>query len=39
MAKRNIIARTPELKSLMEEWWAYMPEDTENHDREEKTRG
>jgi hypothetical protein len=36
MSKRNIIARTPELKSLMEEWFASLPDDTENHDREEK---
>jgi hypothetical protein len=39
MAKRNIIARTPELKSLMEEWWAYLPDDTENNNREEKKHG
>jgi hypothetical protein len=36
MAKRNIIARTPELKSLIEEFQAYLPEDMENPDRKEK---
>jgi hypothetical protein len=30
MAKRNIIARTPELKSLIEEFQACLPEDMEN---------
>jgi hypothetical protein len=36
MAKRNIIARTPELKSLIEEFQAYLPQDMENPDRKEK---
>jgi hypothetical protein len=40
MAKRNIIARTPEMKSLMEEWFAYEPEekagDQQKPDKKEK---
>jgi hypothetical protein len=36
MAKRNIIARTPEFKSLTEEWWGNSPDDTGIPDREEK---
>jgi hypothetical protein len=41
MAKRNIIARTPEMKSLMEEWFAAQSEekagDKQKPDRKEKT--
>jgi protein-disulfide isomerase-like protein with CxxC motif len=33
MAKRNIIARSPEMKSLMQEWFAAEPEDRANHEQ------
>ena len=39
MARRNIIARSPQIKSLMDEWFASLPDDSQETNRKEYPHG